>query len=665
MKKVLFLFVLSFFTMSLFAQTIVSTSPENKKIILEEFTGIHCGYCPDGHVKAQAIQDAHPDDVFLINIHTGGYAAPGAGEPDFRTDFGSAIAGQSGLTGYPAGTINRHVFSGHQQGSGTAMGRFDWSSASNIALAEASYINVAVETEIDKSSRVATIHVEAYYTGDSPETTNLLSVSILQDNTLGPQSSGGMGDNYNHMHRLITMPTGQWGVEIPTTTTGTFVDETFEFTIPVNSNGVPIILDDLKLVAFVSETHQEIISGNACLPTFVGVAPTSDISLDQITVDDMVCSSGFPASVTISNFGTTDINSLAITYQVNSETAEVYNWSGTLNSLETTTIELPEVTYTPEGTNTFEVTIESDDNDINNTLTAEVTDALAGITYIKIQMETGDNGDQFAWQLRESDGTLIDYGSGYEDNTSISEYFELSEDCYKLEFFDSGENGGTSITIMDSYTELYTISGDWGLEGIALFKTEITEVIEETIPATGSTGVSISNNLYIDFQQPVRYIDNSSISNMNPDLPVTFSDNTKTAIPFSLFMNIDKTKLTIKPEEDLDLFTEYTVTLDGGVLENYYDIEITDDITFSFTTGDGVGITETNNEINIFPNPATNLLNVTNIENADIQIFNIVGELVISTKETSIDVSTLATGTYIVKIISENNITTKKVNISH
>ena len=31
------------------AQTIVSTSPENKKIILEEYTGIHCTYCPDGH----------------------------------------------------------------------------------------------------------------------------------------------------------------------------------------------------------------------------------------------------------------------------------------------------------------------------------------------------------------------------------------------------------------------------------------------------------------------------------------------------------------------------------------------------------------------------------------------------------------------------------------
>ncbi len=30
----------TFFTLTVFAQTIVSTNPENKKVVLEEFTGI-------------------------------------------------------------------------------------------------------------------------------------------------------------------------------------------------------------------------------------------------------------------------------------------------------------------------------------------------------------------------------------------------------------------------------------------------------------------------------------------------------------------------------------------------------------------------------------------------------------------------------------------------
>gem|GEM_PF-2791225 len=114
-----------------FSQTIVGTDPENKNVVLEEFTGIHCVFCPDGHAIAQSIYDAHPDDVLLVYIHQGSFATPSGSEPDFRTQWGNAIAGQSGLTGYPAGTVNRHLFSGWSQGSGTAMSRNYWTSASN------------------------------------------------------------------------------------------------------------------------------------------------------------------------------------------------------------------------------------------------------------------------------------------------------------------------------------------------------------------------------------------------------------------------------------------------------------------------------------------------------------------------------------------------------
>ena len=47
--------------------------------------------------------------VVLINIHQGSFAG---NNPDYKTDWGNALAGQTGLTGYPSGTINRRVFSG-------------------------------------------------------------------------------------------------------------------------------------------------------------------------------------------------------------------------------------------------------------------------------------------------------------------------------------------------------------------------------------------------------------------------------------------------------------------------------------------------------------------------------------------------------------------------
>ena len=109
--KNLILLLLSVVCFGVNAQTFVSTTPENKNVVLEEFTGIYCTFCPDGHVIAQGLHDTYPNDVFLINIHTGGYSNPnGPNDPDFNSNHGAAIAANSGLAGYPAGTVNRHVF---------------------------------------------------------------------------------------------------------------------------------------------------------------------------------------------------------------------------------------------------------------------------------------------------------------------------------------------------------------------------------------------------------------------------------------------------------------------------------------------------------------------------------------------------------------------------
>src|SRR5690625_8045941 len=59
-----------------YGQTIVSTETQNKKAILEEFTGINCTYCPDGHAIAEQILTNNPGNAFAINIHVGGYANP-------------------------------------------------------------------------------------------------------------------------------------------------------------------------------------------------------------------------------------------------------------------------------------------------------------------------------------------------------------------------------------------------------------------------------------------------------------------------------------------------------------------------------------------------------------------------------------------------------------
>jgi hypothetical protein len=64
MKKLTTILLFAFIAINSYGQTIVSTTPENKKVILEEFTGIHCVWCPSGHAIAKAIQDSNPGNIW-------------------------------------------------------------------------------------------------------------------------------------------------------------------------------------------------------------------------------------------------------------------------------------------------------------------------------------------------------------------------------------------------------------------------------------------------------------------------------------------------------------------------------------------------------------------------------------------------------------------------
>lgn len=277
MKNTLFTSFALLATGALMAQTPVSTSPQNRKVVLEEFTGYTCGYCPDGHKKADQLKAANPGNVFVINIHTGSYANPASGKIDFRTSFGTALANQSGLTGYPAGTVNREVFSGitHMTANKPAMSRGYWTAAANYVMAENSYVNVALQATLNATTRELVVNVEMYYTANGPASNNL-NVVLMQDSILETQSGAStyypemlVGNLYRHNKVLRHMLTGQWGEVINTTTQGTKVTKQYTYTLPAQlplsvSGGAlksDVLLHRLHLVAFVTEGQQYVVTG--------------------------------------------------------------------------------------------------------------------------------------------------------------------------------------------------------------------------------------------------------------------------------------------------------------------------------------------------------------------------------------------------------------------
>lgn len=659
MKKILLLLTNVIFVAGLFAQTIVGTDPENKNVILEEFTGIHCTYCPDGHAIAQSIQDQHPDDVVLINIHVGAFAQPSGGEPDYRTQWGAAIAGQSNLTGYPAGTVNRHLFPGMGQNGGTAMSRGNWTSAANQILAQSSYLNVGIQSFLTAAGQL-TVNVEVYYTGDSPESTNLLNVGILQDNIYGPQTGGGAGNNYQHMHMLRDLITGQWGVEITETTEGSLYSNTFTYDVPADYLDVPVVLEDIQVFAFVTETHQEVVSGVVETPT-MEAAYDYDATVSEVFYPlTEACSGELAPRVELKNYGAITLTSLDIEYSINDGDVYTYDWTGELAYTETEELTLPGIPFTMESTNNLNILVSNpngvdDENPTNNETNTAFDEATNTSTNVEMQLFVGAWGHEISWDFYNENGELLASGSGYDNNAVVD--MELPVDgggCYTFYLYDSGGDGFSG----GGYLKLY----DDGLV-FSYITDELSDVLGVTFeamnPLAGPTEFEASINGYdISFEWTA------------PSKAVLEGYNIYEASDMETPIN-----------ESLITETNYSYTVSGNGNYEYYLAAVYDEGISDFVgpvfIDINVGIEELNNgDFSIYPNPITQNAQMTFElkENAQVEwsIYSITGSLVIDSnpqnmsagiQKININTENLEDGIYFLNLKVNGESTTKKITV--
>jgi hypothetical protein len=234
------------------AQSLVSDQPQLRTAFLEDFTGLHCGYCPEGHVIMEGLEEQHGARFVTVGVHAGPFASPSTGEPDFRTPAGTAIDAHFTIGGYPAGVINRHLFNGADD-----LGRGAWEGAVAEMLALPSPVNLGMVSDFDEGTRELTVTVELLYTADSPlPASDYISVLIKEDHIIAPQTDYGPSGNhaaYDHKHVLRAYITDTWGDAVTTTTAGTSVLRTYTYTLPQAWNAA-----NCRVVAFVSEDRSEV-----------------------------------------------------------------------------------------------------------------------------------------------------------------------------------------------------------------------------------------------------------------------------------------------------------------------------------------------------------------------------------------------------------------------
>lgn len=622
MKNILSLLIL-FNYFDIVSQTIVSTSSENKNAIVEESTGIHCSYCPDGHAILNQLVSQNPDDIFVIKFHEGGYAwdcDPNGGH-DFNNDLANQLGNMGQATGQPSASINRQVFSNFSMTpGGTAMSRGNWGSAISQVIQESSYVNVGVEAEIVGNQLI--VHAELFYTEDSPESINYLNIAILQNETIGPQMGSEFNPDYivssspnsnyqhgeydyKHMNRLVDMIHGLSGDEINETSQGTFIDRYYYYNLPAYYNDVPVDFNEIEVVAFVTD-GDEIQTGFKSEAVYTQYA-------NDIAIGGLLSPSGISPSsneqiiVSVLNAGVSTISEFEITYQLNDGEIVSENWSGSLQSGNSVDFTFQQTFDLTQYNDFIDITIEviiPEDEYLNNNLLEQTIEI---ISYCPTSMDCS-------------------YGDGFQ-------YFELAD-----------------------------IQSDSGCEGYADFTNLSTEVNQgETYQLIATTGYGDQNiRIWIDFNDDNEFsldellIDNWIIA------PGSASGSYTESVEFTIPNDapLGSHRLRAKTNWQAPVPDDACETTQYGETEDYT-IEVVESLSLNENE---------NFDFKYYYNPINNMLIMSSGEKlSGIQIFNILGQKIIeediNNYNYQINLNNLTTSIYFIQVKSNDSIKSFKLRV--
>ncbi len=455
----------------------VSKDPQNRNVIIEEFTGRTCPNCPDGHNYANKIVANNPGRVWSVNIHEGGFSP--TSYPNLNTPVSSEIASGFSIGGYPMGVVNRST--------NNALGRGEWEGAANTQLSQAAECNVAGRAVINEATRVATITVEVYYTGNSAEENNYLTVLVLQDSILGSQSGASynpsqiVNGEYCHMHILRDVATPTWGEEIFPTTAGSLVTKQFVYEIPEvigNPNGVEVNLDHLQFLAVVTEKQQ----GKATRPVLnvnkLSIVKGTDEPIypfiKSVAQEDLItCDKEKKFTVNVVNGGTEVLTSIKFEISVNNGETTTQEWTGSIPVYENVNIDMfAEVPFGGELVSFKIVEANGEKFSFEKSVMAkseewiqvELGDTQATEEF-KLELAQDRFGTQITWQVIGHNDKVLAKGGPYKMLTQSGievheEYFKVKAGECVMFVIEDNVGNGINNNFGQGYYKIYDSKGN-------------------------------------------------------------------------------------------------------------------------------------------------------------------------------------------------------------
>ncbi len=192
--------------------TFTANTNSLRNVVIEDFTGHKCTYCPIAADTAESIHDDYPSRAFVATIHSGplgdGISGFQSTDIDFPIDWtnedgldiGTYFGGLPGsaFTGNPRGTVSRIQDGGGQH----TLHVNDWRLYTESALTDLLKVNIQSVANYFPSTRGVFLHTEIDVI-DAGLSDLYTVVYLIEDSIVGPQKLPNNSTEENYIHREV------------------------------------------------------------------------------------------------------------------------------------------------------------------------------------------------------------------------------------------------------------------------------------------------------------------------------------------------------------------------------------------------------------------------------------------------------------------------------
>jgi len=175
--------------------------PENidKKVLIEEFTGVNCVQCPAGSAEIENLISIYGDNLVAISIHAGFFATPNnQNEFDFRTQDGNDLASYLGEPiGYPSAVVDRKIFNGQSE---LQSSQSEWAGFIASQFEEQAVSSLTLSQTYDSSNRELSFTASGIFNAVPTEAVYISAVMTESGIVDGQITPEGWKQEYVHKH---------------------------------------------------------------------------------------------------------------------------------------------------------------------------------------------------------------------------------------------------------------------------------------------------------------------------------------------------------------------------------------------------------------------------------------------------------------------------------